>query len=231
MQDLNDKYIEDFNSALDIYEKCYSHESLIELIKNGSIAQKQAAVLKLETLTNQSDADVLMQNLTGCDGKIREAISFRLQEFIKKNPEYFFNYDDIFLEAIIDINGNICRNIISSLKFLTQNSEFCTRFCEKLCEKTIPLTEKIKDFDIQEGKYKINKEVFKLYWYLETIYHMSEFVDKTQLLKILNETKLIQDYTIREKSAKILSIIAEDEDFTRIKQELQNDENYYVRRI
>lgn len=231
MQDLNDKYIEDFNSALDIYEKCYSHESLIELIKNGSIAQKQAAVLKLETLTNQSDADVLMQNLTGCDGKIREAISFRLQEFIRKNPEYFFNYDDIFLEAIIDINGNICRNIISSLKFLTQNSEFCTRFCEKLCEKTIPLTEKIKDFDIQEGKYKINKEVFKLYWYLETIYHMSEFVDKTQLLKILNETKLIQDYTIREKSAKILSIIAEDEDFTRIKQELQNDENYYVRRI
>lgn len=231
MQDLNDKYIEDFNSALDIYEKYYSHESLIELIKNGSIAQKQAAVLKLETLTNQSDADVLMQNLTGCDGKIREAISFRLQEFIRKNPEYFFNYDDIFLEAIIDINGNICRNIISSLKFLTQNSEFCIRFCEKLCEKTIPLTEKIKDFDIQEGKYKINKEVFKLYWYLETIYHMSEFVDKTQLLKILNETKLIQDYTIREKSAKILSIIAKDEHFAKIKQALQNDENYYVRRI
>lgn len=231
MQNLNSKYIEDFNSALDIYQNNYSHSDLIEYIKNGSVAQKQAAVIKLDNLKNKSDAYILMQNLTGCDGKIREAVSFRLPEFIEQNPEFFFEYDDIFLEAIIDINGNICRNIISSLKFLKKDKNFTSKFSEKLCQKAHPLALKINEFDIQEGKYKINKEVFKLYWYLETIYHIIEFVDKNSLFKLLNETKNAPDYTIREKTAKILSKIENNEKLINIKQELQQDQNYYVRRI
>ena len=44
MQKLN----EDFNTALNIYENEYSHDDLIQFLKNGSVAQKQASVLKLE---------------------------------------------------------------------------------------------------------------------------------------------------------------------------------------
>ena len=51
------------------------------------------------------------------------------------------------------------------------------------------------------------------------------------LFKILSETKDIQDYTIREKTAKILSKIEGIEKFVNIKQELKNDTNYYVRRV
>ena len=125
MQNLN----EDFNTALNIYENDYSHEDLINFLKNGNIAEKQASVLKLEKLSSANDAVILMQNLTGCDGKIREAVSFRLPEFVSQNPEYFTNFVDIFLEAIIDINGNICRNTIASLKYLKNDDKFCSDFC------------------------------------------------------------------------------------------------------
>ena len=73
-------------------------KNLINLLKSGSVAEKQAAVLKLDELHNSDDADILMSNLTDCDGKIREAVSFRLAEFIRKNPEYFTKHSDIFIK-------------------------------------------------------------------------------------------------------------------------------------
>lgn len=221
MQKLN----EDFNTVLNIYENDYSHTDLIEFLKNGTIAEKQASVLKLEKLSSAEDADILMQNLTNCDGKIREAVSFRLPEFVRENPEFFTNFDEIFLDAIIDINGNICRNSISALAYLKSFDNFCARFCTKLTERTLKLAKFVKTFDIQDGKYKVNKEIFKLYWYLETIYNFTEFIE---IKDIINETKDIADYTIREKTAKILSKF---DDFAQIKQELKQDKNYYVRRI
>ena len=94
-----------------------------------------------------------------------------------------------------------------------------------LTSKTLELAKIVKTFDPQDGKYKVNKEIFKLYWYLETIYHFAEFID---IKEIIFETKDIQDYTIREKTAKILSKF---DNFEQIKQELKKDENYYVRRV
>lgn len=222
--DNSKKYKEDFERALNIYENNYSHEDLINFLKNGSVVEKQTAVLKLDEIKNPDEAQILMNNLTGCDGKIREAVSFRLKEFVAQKPEYFLEFYDIFLDAIIDINGNICRNTIFALKYLKPFDEFCENFCSKLCDLTLELAKKAKDFDIQDGKYKINKEIFKLYWYLETL---SEFVDCAENLEdILNEAKQVKDYTIREKVAKILS----KTDFSDLKNELKNDENYYVRR-
>ena len=230
-QILNDKYNDDFNTALNIYENEYSHEDLIEFLKSGSVAQKQAAALKLDKINSKKDAQILIANLTGCDGKIREAISFRLREFIPQNPEFFLDTQNTMLEAIIDINGNICRNTITAISSLKKYSQFTTEFCRKLIEKTKISIAKVKSFGIQDGKYKINKEVFKLYWYLETISEFLEFININILKKIIEETKEIKDYTIREKTAKILSKINDDEDLLKLKQELKNDQNYYVRRF
>ena len=227
---LYNKHKKDFEHALNIYENEYSHADLIEFIKNGSIAEKQAAVLKLDFINSQSDADLLMDNLTGCDGKIREAVSFRLPEFAAKNPKLFIKYWQIFLEAVIDINGNICRNTISALKYIKNYSEFTQKFCKELLIRTYTLATKAKDFDIQDGKYKINKEIFKLYWYLETIYEFAETFDYKELSSLLVQTKGVTDYTIREKTAKILSKF-DDNQFESIRRNLKNDENYYVRRF
>ena len=228
---MNDKYIQDFNTALNIYENDYSHEDLIHFLKNGTDVEKQAAALKIEKINTQEEADIFISNLTGCDGKIREAISFRLKEFICEHPEFYINYSDKFIDAIVDINGNICRNTIYALQYLKEYSNFCHAFCAKLKDKTIPIAKSVEKFDIQEGKYKINKEVFKLYWYLETVCEYSEFFTTEDIREIITAAKDISEYTIREKTAKILSKIDRDEELNKIIEKFKNDSNYYVRRV
>ena len=226
---------ENFNKAVELMNKELSHEELISMLKNGNIAEKQIAALRLDTINSEKDADILINNLTGQDGKIREAVSMRINEFMS-NPDllpFFENTKsyDIFLDAIIDINANICRNIISAISNMKNNCEFSSYFTRKLTQKTSALLEVIKDFDFQEGKYKVNKEVFKLYWCLETLYHFTEKVDFAELKKILLTAKDINEYTIREKTAKILTKHFSDPDLENARQELKNDPNYYVRRF
>ena len=228
---LTDKYNEDFNTALNIYENSYSHDYLIELLKNGSVVEKQVATLKIDKINNEEEAEIFINNLTGCDGKIREAVSFRLKEFIPENPNFFKDYAHIIIDAIIDINGNICRITIEAIKNLKQYNEFTNNICKMLIDRANKLIEPIKSFDIQDGKYKINKEIFKLYWYLETISEFYEYIDIKDLIQLLNKTKNIQEYTIREKTAKILSKFENNKELSLIKEELKNDKNYYVRRF
>lgn len=226
---------ENFTQALKLYEEKYTHEELIELLKNGNIVQKQIAVLRLETITSKDDAKVLVDNLTGQDGKIREAVSLRLNEFMSNKDylQFFIDNDnyDVFLKAIIDINANICRNVISAISNLQNDSNFCEHFCKNLTLLTFDLLDKIKDFDFQDGKYKVNKEVFKLYWCLETIYNFYDKMNFEDLKKIILISKNIEEYTIREKAAKILTKNFEDSELQQAKLELQNDKNYYVRRF
>ena len=94
------------------------------------------------------------------------------------------------------------------------------------------MIDKVKDFDFQDGKYKVNKEVFKLYWYLETLYELADLIPTATIKKILFQTKNIDEYTIREKTAKILTLETfNDNEFVQIRNELKNDKNYYVRRF
>lgn len=226
---------ENFNSAYKLLTSHQTHQELINMLKNGNIVEKQLAALKIEHIENENEAQIFVDNLTGQDGKVREAVSLKIAEFMKAPSIAMFfvpekNYQ-IFLDAIIDINGNICRNIITALTYLKNNQKFCAIFCQKLIDKTYNLANIIKDFDFQEGKYKVNKEVFKLYWYLETIYQFAEMIDKNELKKILDITKSINEYTIREKTAKILTKDFLDDELTQIKELLKNDTNYYVRRF
>ena len=226
---------ENFTQALKLYEEKYTHEELIELLKSGNIVQKQIAALRLETITSIQDADVLVANLTGQDGKIREAVSLRLNEFMSNSEilPYFqvSNNYDTFLDAIIDINANICRNVISAITNLKNNDEFCSQFCSNLAKLSFELLNKIEKFDFQDGKYKVNKEVFKLYWCLETIYEFYNRMNFEDLKQIILRSKDIQEYTIREKAAKILTRNFEDSELIQAKIKLQNDRNYYVRRF
>lgn len=226
---------ENFAQALKLFENEYSHKELIDFLRNGNIVQKQISVLRLEKITSKYDADILLNNLTGQDGKVREAVSLRLNEFVS-NPEYTKYFEnckncDIFLDAIVDINANICRNIISTVSFLKSNNDFCTKFSAKLVDRTLDLLKKIEKFDFQEGKYKVNKEVFKLYWCLEAMYEYADKINFKDLKNILLRAKNIQEYTIREKTAKILSLEFEDYELIMAKEQLMQDSNYYVRRF
>ena len=109
--------------------------------------------------------------------------------------------------------------------------EFCNLFCSQLVNLTFNLLDKIEEFNFQEGKYKVNKEVFKLYWCLETIYVFWDKINFRDLKQIILRSKNIQEYTIREKTAKILSRGFEDKDLQLAREELKSDANYYVRRF
>lgn len=225
---------ENFAQALNLYENDYTHEELISLLKNGNIVQKQIATLRLDNVTSEEDADVLVANLTGQDGKIREVVSMRIREFMSdENLVKYFQTTksyDVFLDAIIDINANICRNVISAISNLKSNEDFCENFCTKLVAKTLNLLEIISTFDFQQGKYKVNKEVFKLYWCLECVYAFVENISFSELKQIILKAKDIEEYTIREKAAKILTKNFDDKELQQAKDELKNDSNYYVRR-
>ena len=236
---MNNTYYENldqnFKNALNFYKTEFSHDELIEMLKNGNIAQKQVAALKLDSINSSDDAQILLSNLTGQDGKIREAVSLRLSEFMADNNfiEYFTPSKNaqIFLDAVIDINGNICRNVINALSNLKEDEKFCSVFCEKLSNLTLKLVDVVEKFDFQDGKYKVNKEAFKLYWCLETIYVFWDKLDFIKLKEIIHKCSNIGEYTIREKCAKILTHDFEDDDLVLIRQKLKKDPNYYVRRF
>ena len=226
---------ENFTNALKLCEKEHSHDEIISMLENGNIPQRQIGALKLEKITSNKDAHALLSNLTGQDGKIREVVSLRLKEFMA-NDEFlpFFdvcNNAQIFLDAITDINGNICRNIICAIENLKINRNFCDIFCEKLVRLCFDLLDKVEKFDFQDGKYKVNKEAFKLYWCLETVYVFWDKIEPQQLKEIIIRSKNIDEYTIREKAAKILTRNFQDDELLKAREELKNDKNYYVRRF
>lgn len=239
MQNLNTGYYqtldENFNQALNLFEKNLSQNELISMLEKGNIVQKQIAALKLSHIENSNQAKILAKNLTGQDGKIREAVSLKIFELMQ-NPEcvrYFYDRTvyDIFLNAIIDVNSNVCRNIISAIKLMKINPDFTEYFTNKLVSLTENLIEKVKEFDFQDGKYKVNKEVFKLYWCLETICEFSGYIDIAIIKKITCQTAFINEYTIREKTAKILSQNPAVPELDKLRNMLKNDKNYYVRRF
>ena len=236
---LNNSYYEtldeNFKQALNLCENEYSHSELLGFLQSGNIVQKQLSALKLETINSQNEAQILVSNLVGQDGKIREAVSLRLNEFMS-NPKTLVYFEtpenyQIFLAAIIDINGNICRNVIGAISHLKDNENFCNQFCQELVILTKDLLAKIEKDDFFEGKYKVNKEVFKLYWCLETIYVFWDKIKFEDLKEIILRTKDIQEYTIREKAAKILTRNFSDPELLKAKEVLKNDSNYYVRRF
>jgi len=226
---------ENFNQALNLFEKEISHQELLELLKNGNIAQKQIAALRIAQLNSTNEALILTQNLVGQDGKIREAVALKLLEFAENVDSLKYLHSNeiyrILLDAIIDVNSNVCRNIISVITILKNNNDFIQYFCPELIKMTKKLIKEVEKFDFQDGKYKVNKEVFKLYWSLETIYELVEHFDVDTIKTIVKQTKEINEYTIREKTAKILSHNFVDNELIEIRNILKNDKNYYVRRF
>lgn len=205
--------ISNFNKGCDFFEKDYSQKELYKFLKNGSDMEKQLACLRIENVSTQDETDILMKNLTGVDGKIREAVSYKLKCFMQdEETAKLFNqkkYYDIFLDAVIDINGNICRNVISAIFNLKNDKIFADYFKSAIFERTKEVLKKIDNFTYKDKKYKTNKELFKLYWYLETL-AIFDFDDITELFELLEKCSGVDEYTIQEKTAVLLSKLPND---------------------
>lgn len=238
MQNLNTGFYEDLNTnfeqAFIMATQNFSHEELINMLRNGNIPEKQIAALKIETLDSEEETTVLISNLTGCDGKIREAVALKINKLLNsselKYKKYFSEFPEIFADATIDINGNICRLVIDSVYYLKSSSEFSQIYLNKIFEFINDSFKELDNFIFRDKKYVINKQLFKLYWCLEALKLFVDTIDSVKLLEILTRASQEKEYTIREKIAQIL-VLKPSKEFYSLAEDLKSDENYYVRQV
>ena len=223
---------ENFSIACDLAECDFTHDELLDMLKTGNIPQKQIAALKFDYVESKDDTLVLLSNLTGCDGKIREAVAFKINSLLNSQPAcavYFAKQSaDVFANATIDINANICRLVLESAYLLKPYDDFSLKYAENIVNHAVNALNELDKFNLKDKKYTINKQIFKLYWCLDALSFFYNFVQKSTLEYIVRKSAVQSEYTIREKVAKIISISCQFED---LKINLLTDENYYVRQM
>lgn len=224
---------ENFNEVLKLCDNDFSHAELINFLKCGSIVERQYSAIHLDEVKNDEEACILISNLVGTDGKVREAAAFKIAELTEKTPNLFNNKKNFetLAKASIDIDGNVCRFAIISAKNLIDNRDFSTYYADSMIFIIEKALEEISKFTFRDKKYKINKQIFKIYWCLEALMSFFPFTEKEKIKKVLTECCNLPEYTVREKCAEILTKLPDNAEFSALKEKLEHDENYYVRNI
>ena len=221
-----------FDDAYSLSNRVFTHNDLLMMLNSGNIQEKQIAAIKFDCINDEIDAMALLNNLTGCDGKIREAVAFKINLLLNtydSSRNIFANISaKTFADATIDINANICRLIIDSAELLKNYEKFSNEYTAHILKYTIAALNELGKFIFRDKKYTINKQLFKLYWCLEAINIFVDYIEPAKLEAILDKCINQKEYTIREKAAQILN---NTDKFLPLKEQLKNDENYYVRQI
>ena len=229
---MNYNNFSDFEKAYKLCEQHYSHEQLVSMLETGSVAEKQYAAMIFDSINNIDDAHALLNNLTGCDGKIREAVALRIYQFLSSEEKTRKIFAEIsvkpFADATIDINGNICRLITNSSALLKKYDEFSIPYTNNIIIFARESLNKLDEFIFRDKKYVINKQIFKLYWCLETLKNFYDCADKEIIEELLVKSINLKEYTIREKVAEI---VKDSKIFNQLIPILKSDDNYYVKKI
>ena len=221
-----------FEQAYKLCSQNFSHEELISLLKNGNIPEKQIAALKFDFVNSETDALALVSNLTGCDGKIREAVAQKIYALSLENNTTKICFSklspEIFANATIDINANICRYVIDTIELLKDYKPFIIDYSNYISKFSLAALDELDNFIFRDKKYVINKQLFKLYWCLESVKIIYDYINSETLDEILKRSALQEEYTIREKVAQI---IVKYDSYAEMQNMLKNDKNYYVRAV
>ena len=120
----------DIEKAADFCQKEYTEEEIFDVLKKSSAenqdtdTEKQICILKIDTVSSQNEADILIFHLTNHSALVREACALKVNELMQKGKNaVFFQTTDILnsiLKAVNDINPNICRLIIEILPYIRQ---------------------------------------------------------------------------------------------------------------
>lgn len=219
-----------FEEALKLNSTEFSNEELKQMLCFGNIVQKQIAALNYSNVKTEEDAKILLDNLTGCDGKIREAVAFQINKILIEKPQTHILFAKLsaetFADATIDINGNICRLVTDSAAILKTYEDFSKQYTQKIIKFAKIALQELDKFIFRDKKYVINKQIFKLYWCLETLKNFYKYAESDDFNYVIEKSFQQKEYTIREKVAEIITDL---EGFENIKIQLQNDKNYYVR--
>lgn len=224
-----DKNLKMLLQAFSYCEANLKHEEIINELLGCDDLKKQLCLIELKTLISQAEADILVSNLINQSGPIRETASFKILELIKdeKYRPLFQKQEilDIFVKAITDINPSVSRNVVEIITYI-DNYEYLYNSILIEIKTTLSKFDDIR----QERSYVTNKKNFNLYWNLEAIVNISSKIKPcNDLIEILKITVQSNDYTIREKTAKVANVLSSrDISFVNILDSLKDDENIYV---
>ena len=110
---------------------------------------------------------------------------------------------------------------------LKTNRKFAKIYTDKIIRFAHEAFAELDKFIFRDKKYVINKQLFKLYWTLETLKDFCDMADSLTIQSILKQACAQKEYTVREKAAQI----AVKYGYTEIIDTLKEDNNYYVRAI
>ncbi|MBQ3101573.1 hypothetical protein IJC60_01075 [bacterium] len=203
----------------------FEYSNIISCLESDNEDLKPYALLELQEIKSQEDFDIIVSNLTGHDGRIRELVSSKICEIHCGNFAHL--HFSLFLDALCDVNPNVSRNIV---KFISSNELPLNDFLIDrifIIMQDIEANSKPKKWRTQKN-HLLNKMYFKLYWCLEALAeNFEQSFNKDKLLEILAENSECVDYTIREKVAKILCKMKNPP--PDLYQKMKNDVNYYVK--
>lgn len=224
---------------ISLYDKNYSKEEIMNNLKSEEISDitKVFYVINLDEITSQDEFNILISNLTNRTSPLREAVSSKLEEINENYQQFFLNDFALsqILKGITDINPNVCRaicNIVHCNDLIKEKIE------EKIIENIFELLNEIEQFkntndDFFQNSQRNtkshakNKKLFSLYWYLESLSACLSKKYSSKVLEILKKTINFHDYTIREKTAKILAKM--DDIPNDLLQKTKDDQNFYVK--
>lgn len=224
--------LNEIEKAAALCEKTYTHTELFEVINTEDDFEKQICLLKLETLTSQEEADLLVFQLTEHHGLIREAAAIKINEFIQNDnlKNYFLKNTTLesLLKAVNDINPNICRLICAVLPSLFVSAEEEKSYFLKLLYERFEFV--FEELERLKRSNWYTKKLFNIYWCLEALAMLDAEVDE-KLENVLVRAANLRDYTIREKAAFVLSSLSRTSEVVEeLKEKLKKDENFYVQR-
>lgn len=226
-----DNRIENTETIISMAAEDFKHKEILNIIETTNFILKQFGAIKIDQITNEKEAWLLVSNLINNDTRVREAVSQKILSFLS-SPDYnkFFQKEEIFeimLKGLCDINPNVCRNISMSLGYIMNKQYFITQIINTI-------NELLNNFKRERGmrKQTLNKVIYKLYWHLEGLNQLKDLFDENieALTEIFEVTSEFEEYTIREKTAQLV-IETNPNSFKNIKNKLKNDENFYVKRF
>jgi len=209
-------------------DKAYS------ILANNDDELKPFSIINIKNIENKKNFELLVSHLINHDSRIREAVSFALTNISDRSFLKFFDKSTmkIIVQALLDINPNVVRNIIEFIKMSEELKKALFPLIIEKIEEVLFELSKYEDIRFKDNKEKSNKNhaknkyTFNLYWLLETLSNF-ELKNEPKIENILTKTSRFTDYTIREKTALILSKM--ETPYTELLRKLKNDVNLYVK--
>ena len=214
-------------SADEILKNEYSRDEIFSILRSDNEDLKPFALVHLDAISSQDEFDLFIFHLTNHDGRIREIVSSKFVEILPSEFCLMTKHKKTIVQAILDVNPNVARNIIEFLKITKLNIKEEIYTAVEFIMTEIEKNSRPKKWRSQKN-HILTKKYFNLYWLLEAISEGFEEISGDEfLIKILEENSDNYDYTIREKVAKILTRMKNPP--PELLQKMQNDDNYYVK--